>query len=279
MNCFAVFLNLALALSPIIAPVRAVGGTIVRVPIATQAELEGSVRLVPCDNDARLAAVKDLFLCMGASEKDIVVEHFKRVENVVLTVKGRGEGVIVVGAHYDKTSSGCGAVDNWTGIVILANLYRTVRATQPMKTIVFVAFGKEEVGLVGSGEMAGAISKEEKSRYCSMLNLDSFGMTGPQVLRNASTPKLTKFVTQIATENQVPFATAALFDADADSSSFTSRGIPAVTLHGLTNEWRDVLHSKKDQLDKIDGFSLFFAYRFALVVIARLDECDCAAFR
>ena len=35
---------------------------------------------------------------------------------LVATVKGSRDGFIVVRAHYDKASQGCGAADNLTGI-------------------------------------------------------------------------------------------------------------------------------------------------------------------
>jgi hypothetical protein len=255
------------------------GARAAEVPIATADEIRAEIEKTPCKNKERLEAVQALFRRMGASDEEISVAHFKKVDNVVVTVKGREEGFVVVGAHYDKTPNGCGAIDNWTGIVILANLYRTIRATSPRKTIVFVAFGKEEDGLVGSNEMASAIPKEERSRYCAMVNLDSFGLSVPQVLTSASTPKLSSFVETVARENKVPTASASLSDADADSRSFKFRGIPAVTLHGLTDEWRQILHSPRDKVSKVGLDSVYLGYRFILVVIGRLDECDCAAFQ
>jgi Iap family predicted aminopeptidase len=202
-------------------------------PVATRTEIQSSLLEVPCNDAARLGAAKDLFVRMGASESDIAIAQFKELENLVVTVKGRDEGTIIVGAHYDKSKAGCGAVDNWTGIVIMSHLYKSIREANPMKTVVFVAFDKEEAGMLGSRAMADSIPKEERKNYCSMVNLDSFGFALPQVLANISTPKLTSLVAAVAKDNKIQFASASV-NADSDSSSFKAKGIPAVTIHGLS---------------------------------------------
>src|SRR4030095_6437012 len=97
---------------------------------------------------------------------------------------------IIVGAHYDKVADGCGAIDNWTGIVAMAHLYKTLKEIPLNKTVWFVAFGKEEKGLIGSRAMTEAIKKEDVAQFCAMINIDSLGLTAPQVLRNLSNPKL-----------------------------------------------------------------------------------------
>ena len=52
----------------------------------------------------------------------------------------------MIGAHYDKTINGCGAIDNWTGIVALAHIYKSLKDAPLQKNVVLVAFGKEEQG-------------------------------------------------------------------------------------------------------------------------------------
>ena len=246
--------------------------------IASEAEIRDDLAKAPCNNEERLDAVRALFSQLGATDTDVSVAAFKHTENLVATVKGSGSGFIVVGAHYDKANKGCGAVDNWTGIVILAHLYRTLRVSAPSKTILFVAFGREEDGLVGSRAMVNAINKKDRDSYCSMVNLDSFGFARPQVLENVSTPKLAAFAEEVARENNVPFASAAV-DAGADSTSFRDKGIPAVTLHGLSNTGLALIHTAGDQVDQVNAGSVHIGYQFALMLIARLDRCDCNAFR
>src|SRR5262245_2850503 len=93
---------------------------------STEDELKTQVAAAPCKkNKDSMLAVKELFIKSGATEEDIRIEEIDNVENLIVTKKGASAETVVVGAHYDKTIDGCGAVDNWTGIVIMANLYRT----------------------------------------------------------------------------------------------------------------------------------------------------------
>lgn len=187
----------------------------------TDEELREDLKLGPCKNSERLEGVKKFFHQMGAAESDISAERIKDVQNVIITKKGKTDETVIVGAHYDKVSDGCGTIDNWTGIVILGNLYRTLREFDTEKTYLFVAFDKEEIGLVGSAAMAKSIPKEKRASYCSMINLDSFGFSYPQVLANASTSKMTAVAKDLAAEIKMPFSNASLGGvADADSSSF-----------------------------------------------------------
>lgn len=148
------------------------------------------------------------------------------------------------------------------------------------ETLVFVAFGKEEEGLVGSRAMANAIPKEGRLQYCAMVNLDSFGFAYPQVLSNASSPRMTSFAKELAAEVKMPFSEASLAGvADADSSSFLDKEIPSITFHGLSNKWPEYLHSSKDKLEAINAQSVLVGYRFGALFLNRLDPQPCSAFR
>lgn len=247
--------------------------------ISTADEFKAEFAQVPCKNNARLEAVKALFEKLGAMSDALTVAKFKNVENLVVTKPGKAPDKIVIGAHYDKVSEGCGALDNWTGIVALAHLYRTLKDLPTEKTLVFVAFGKEEEGLVGSAAMVNEIPKEQLTGYCAMVNVDSLGVGIPQVMRNTSSFSLEKLAEETAQTMQMPFGKAAIEGADADSSSFLRKKIPAVTLHALGNDWSKVLHSGNDQPNKVNPQSVYMGYRLALALLARIDEADCQAFR
>lgn len=95
--------------------------------ISTSEQIKQEFGKVPCKDEERLAAVKSLFEAAGAPSSDVTIDKHKNVENFVVTKKGESPEKIVVGAHYDKVADGCGAVDNWTGVVTLAHLYKTLK--------------------------------------------------------------------------------------------------------------------------------------------------------
>jgi len=149
--------------------------------ISTPEEIKTEFDSVPCKNTERLNAVKALFEKMGAGADEIKVDDFKIVKNVTIHKPGfesdAANEKIVIGAHYDKTEDGCGAIDNWSGIVALAHIYRSLKNVSLKTSIVFVAFGREEKGLVGSSAMVNGIKKERAAEYCAMINIDSLGLS------------------------------------------------------------------------------------------------------
>ncbi len=238
-----------------------------------------SVKSGPCNNKERLEAVKKLFKEMGAADADIAVESFKDIQNVVITKKGKSDDKVVVGAHYDKVSDGCGTVDNWTGIVILANLYRSMAAVTPEKTYIFVAFDQEEIGSRGSEAMAKKIAKEDRPKYCSMVNLDSFGMGYPFILENASSTPMVKFAKEVADGLKVKISSAPIEGASSDSASFKGKDIPAITISALSAKWPEILHTSKDKIENVIADSVRIGYIFSLQYLVKIDSSPCDQFR
>lgn len=265
---------LLLALIPISRGTQRAG-----VKISTPEEMKADIDSVPCKNEERLSAARALFEKMGASSTEISLDKYRTVENLVIQKQGKSQEKIVIGAHYDKVSEGCGAIDNWTGIVTLAHLYRTLKDIPLNKTVMFVAFGKEERGLIGSHAMVNAINKDQVAQYCAMINIDSLGLAAPQVADNMSSRKLGSMAADLAKEMKIPFGHASIAGADADSTPFVEKKIPALTIHGLTNQWASILHSRNDQSSRINPTSVYLGYRFALALTSRLDQSSCAAYR
>lgn len=250
------------------------------VKLSTEADIKADFKLVPCaDRRARREAVKKLFLKMGAAESEIVFEKLDDVVNVVVTQKGKTAETVIVGAHFDKADEGCGAIDNWSGIVILAHLYRTMKQFTTQKTYKFVAFDKEELGLLGSAAMAKEIPKEKRAEYCAMVNFDSFGLSYPQAQRNISSDSLVELAKEVSESMKMPFSKAAIAFARSDSESFRTRDIPAIGFHGLNDQWKDYLHTWKDIIDNANPESVYFGYRHGLVFLSSIENKPCDAFR
>ncbi len=247
--------------------------------MVTEDSIKADVEKVKCSNKERLNAVKELFIEHGASENEIKIDDFKDVKNLVVTKKGSTAEIVVVGAHYDFISAGCGAIDNWTGISIIANLFETISKFSTEKTFKFVAFGREEEGLIGSKAMVKQISKEDRINYCAMINLDSFGFTVPQALGNISNDSLIYIAEESAKEFDFPFSKVSIGNASSDSESFKTKKIPAITLHGLSNNHEKFLHTSKDSVKNINFLSVFLGYKFTLLMLAKIDAKGCQEFR
>ena len=250
-----------------------------KVVFSTKEQLAEDVALAPCKDSERLNAVKALFMKMGAREDELTVEELDGVENLVLRKKGKSTATIVIGAHYDKVPAGCGAIDNWSGIVTLAHIFKGFKDIPVEKDLVFVAFGKEEQGLLGSKAMVKAISKEQVNNYCAMVNVDSLGLAAAEILENTSSGSLTKRTVEIAKRIKAPLTPVTIIGADADSSSFVSKKIPAITISAISSDWRQVLHTDNDQVSKVNPVSLYIGYRVALALVGELHNLPCDASR
>lgn len=247
--------------------------------ISDESQIKEDLELAPCKSKERLENVQKLFQKYGAKDEDVLIEKFKDGENFVVSLKGTTDEIIYIGAHYDIVDKGCGAIDNWTGITIIANIYKTLSNFSHQKTYIFVAFDKEENGLLGSKALVKSIPKENLPKVCSMVNVDSFGFGSPQVADNMSSGKMLKSAKELAKEMNFPFSDAAIANADADSSSFLDKKIPAITFHGLSNDWQKYLHTPNDKLSNVNVKSVYMGYRFVLAYIGKIDAIDCGSFK
>lgn len=247
--------------------------------ISTKEEITEDVTASPCKNKDRFEAAKALFKKMGATDEEISVESKGDLRDLVVTKKGKTDNVVIVGAHYDKVSDGCGAIDNWTGITIIAHIYRTMKDSATNFTYRFVAFDSEESGLLGSAFMSKSIPKEKRDSVCSMVNFDSFGFTYPRAFREGSNPKMIAEAKSIAAGVNMPFEDVSIPNAEADSMSFLDKGIPAITFDGLDGNWPKFLHTSNDKVANIKMDSVFVGYNFGLRFVATIDSKDCGVFR
>lgn len=96
--------------------------------------------------------------------------------NVIATVLGteRPEEIISFGAHYDSVDFSKGVYDNGAGSVINMEVLRYFAENPPKRTLKFVWYGSEEIGLEGSWAYVKA-HKEELEAHKLMINVDVGG--------------------------------------------------------------------------------------------------------
>jgi len=95
--------------------------------------------------------------------------------NLIAEVPGSGEGVIVVGAHYDTVPNSVGASDNASGMGALLAVAEAVAGRSFPFTLRFIAFGSEETGLHGSEYYVESLPATDLDDIYLMINLDSVG--------------------------------------------------------------------------------------------------------
>lgn len=94
-------------------------------------------------------------------------------QNVVGVIRGENNGSnVVIGAHYDNVGeiNSDGANDNASGVAVLLSLAKYFSDKTLPFNLVFVAFGGEEAGYVGSGYFVNTFDRDSILLF---INLDS----------------------------------------------------------------------------------------------------------
>lgn len=231
-----------------------------------------------CRNEDRLSSVLNLLMDHGAEKKNIRIQDFEYARNLELEKKGNSEETIVIGAHYDVRGS-CGVIDNWSGITILANIYGELKNKDTEKTYKFIFFGREEEGLIGSQEFVESLNGATRKKICAMVNFDAFGLDKLKVFQKVTTKSMAAYAEKYALENNFALANDGSKKGSTDSYSFKRKKIPAIGFHGLSEDWRKILHSIADNSNNANIDEIYYAYRFGQGFVASLDQVDCDEFR
>lgn len=178
--------------------------------------------------------------------------------NIVGVIPGSAEKLkdeyIIISSHFDHLGfifNGPyfpGALDNASGVATMMEIARVLQEknVQPKKTIIFIAFNGEEMGLLGSEAFVKEYKKELKK--ATVINLDMIGHKNPNPIRIS-----------FAEENVLVSEIEELFKTEglqytqweskrADHVSFSDMGIPAVSL--IEYEQTDY-HQPSDTMDKL----------------------------
>jgi Iap family predicted aminopeptidase len=107
----------------------------------------------------------------------------RRDRNVIAELRGESDEAIVVGAHFDAVWRGPGAIDNATGVEGLRRVAERLVGRKHPRTLRFIAFGAEEIGLLGARRYVLDEKEAERlDRIVGMVNLDCIGRGDKLVL-------------------------------------------------------------------------------------------------
>ncbi len=110
----------------------------------------------------------------------VTTASFSGGYNVIATLPGttRPDDWYIVGVHYDAVYPQAGADDNASGAAGVLELARILTAHPPEGTVLFINYGAEEDGLVGSYDhSADLVASGDASKVKAMLDMDMIGYT------------------------------------------------------------------------------------------------------
>lgn len=185
-----------------------------------------------------------------------------------LNVIGRPPGKrcgTVVGGHYDTVPGAPGGSDNASGTAAMLEAARVQALRGNPEDTCFIAFGAEELGLLGSQAFLERLSAEDRQAIRFMINLDMVAVGDSWWLIGSRT--LTDRARAIAAGLGVSAEPHELVGASSDHASFIDRHIPAVMLH----RWNDtLLHTPEDTADRLQPEALQTAVRLTISFLAGL---------
>jgi hypothetical protein len=157
----------------------------------------------------------------------------QRERNVIAELPGRGDGHVVVGAHYDSVWRGPGAIDNATGVEGVRRVAEALSGRELARGVRFVAFAAEEIKLAGSRYYVDeAVLREQLDEVHGVVNLDCIGrgeklevLASPDALLGRAVEAARQLGLLERYELETGPATGGV-----DSHWFAERKVPAVTI-------------------------------------------------
>ncbi|UCC45388.1 MAG: M20/M25/M40 family metallo-hydrolase [Candidatus Zixiibacteriota bacterium] len=196
--------------------------------------------------------------------------------------------VIVVGAHYDAvvynqpqpaTEYAPGADDDASGVAVIMEMARILADVPLRKTVIFIPFSAEEVGLVGSDAAAADIQATGTDLEV-MYNFDMVGFTGGEpwyVDVEAGVTDIYQIAT-VAAGNRasalMPLAAAP--SGNSDHAPFRDRGYP---ISYVSENNFNILgwHTNLDITDRMDFPYLTEVVKMSLAALAHVAQAPSPA--
>lgn len=172
--------------------------------------------------------------------------------NVIGEIVGseRPDEIVLIGGHLDSWDLGTGAVDDGAGIGISAGAAKVIldSGLRPKRTIRVVAFGAEEVGLLGAFAYRDA-HRNELDKHVLATESD-FGAEPPYEV-HASVGEGREIIEQAAAIIDLPMTDRAT-SGGPDIIPIHAEGVPAMRWQQDGTDYFDLHHTPDDTLDKID---------------------------
>ncbi|MAE59304.1 MAG: aminopeptidase [Halobacteriovorax sp.] len=241
------------------------------------------------------AWLKSHWESLTAHRNDITVDYFEHAswpqKSVVATIQGTegGDEVIIVGGHADSIAGwwgqagkkAPGADDNASGTATFTEVLRVLAESgyQPKKTIQFMAYAAEEVGLLGSKEIARSYKAQNKN-VIGVLQLDMTNFNGSSndisivsdYTNDAQNTFLKTLIDTYLTD--LTWATSRCGYACSDHASWTSQGFPAsIPFEAQKNDMNRRIHTANDTIEQSGG-TAEHALKFAKLALAYVIELD-----
>jgi aminopeptidase YwaD len=177
-------------------------------------------------------------------------------KNIIATMnqeKRDNDNYIVVGAHYDGVDTPA-ANDNASGIATVIEAAKIISSKNLDFNIKFIAFGAEELGLIGSSYYVNSLTSKEKSSILAMINLDKVGV-GDKFMVHTINDYVQSLTADLAVSciKKLGYNGGRSQKSNSDHVPFEAAGISVAYLEYETDKNN---HTDKDVIDRIQKDNL-----------------------
>lgn len=173
--------------------------------------------------------------------------------------------------HYDSVPFSTGVYDNGAGSVIIMEILRYFKENPPKRTMNFLWFGSEEVGLEGSKYYIQKYA-DTLDRSILTINVDVAGcVLGRDLAMVTADESLCHYIEHLAKE--INFSMNVKQQVySSDSTPFANAGVPAVSFARFGAEGGAFIHCRYDLIDWLSSDSLAHTTEFVLAFADHIDK-------
>jgi bacterial leucyl aminopeptidase len=233
-------------------------------------------------------SIKDQWENLVKNRSDISLEVYEHKNfpqpSIILTVQGSSaaDEIVILGAHADSISNGRtapGADDNASGVAAVTEVIRQIvtHDLRPARTVKFIAYAAEEVGLLGSQEIAKSF-KAQRKNVVGVLQLDMTLFKGTMdkdihLISDYTNRKQNEFLGKLIDEYvKVPWGYSECGYGCSDHASWTAQGYPAsFPFEAAFDDHNPHIHTEGDTLENAGG-TAEHAVSFAKLALAFVTE-------
>ena len=194
--------------------------------------------------------------------------------NVVAEIPGTKypEEIISMGAHFDSVPFSTGVYDNGAGSVILLEALRHFKANPPARTMKFMWYGSEEVGLEGSKAYVRD-HEEELKKHLFMVNVDvAAPVIGSESAMVMASEELTHFVDLYF--KMRGYSVAVKQDIySSDSIPFADKGVPGINFCRFGTPGSAYIHNRHDVIKYLSAEALEKTMAYTIDFTDMLVNC------
>jgi leucyl aminopeptidase len=236
-------------------------------------------------------SIRDLWTTYAQGREDVTIQTYSHPSattpqpSIVLTVHGttRPSEVVVLGAHQDSingaTGRAPGADDDASGVATLSEVIRVALASgyRPQRTVKFMAYAAEEVGLRGSRDMAQRFKSAGVNVVgafqLDMTNFKGTASTDIVLITDHTTSAQNTFLGQLVdTYLGLPRANSQCGYACSDHASWQEQGfVSSFPFEAVFGQHMPLIHSPNDTIAQSGG-NANHAVKFAKLAAAFMAE-------